>query len=336
MTSVESRFDIAIVMPVLNEAKYLGQTLEQIYRQDFPMDRVEIVIADGGSMDGTRAIAESFRDRFGSLKVLDNPGRRPSSGRNVGVRNSMAPYVLVLDGHTYIPSRTLLSDMLALFRTTEAKCLCRAQPLMPPDINEFEMAVALCRASRLGHNPSSDIFSENEGVVDPTSSGAMYDRTVFEQLGSFDENFDACEDVDFNYRLNQAGHKAVISPKLKVFYYPRSTLNGLWRQMVRYGKGRFRLAWKHDRFSVMQWLAAAGILGLGTLAVVSLFSNAVFDVLRVALASYVLVVLFSSLYVALTRRHLGCLLYGPLIYPVIHFGLGIGFLSEAAEHYLKK
>ncbi len=332
----ESKFKLAIVMPVLNEEKFINQTLEQIYMQDFPMDQVEIVIADGGSTDRTREIAEGFKKRFGSFKILDNPVRRPSSGRNVGIKNTTAPYVAVLDGHIYIPSKTLLRDIVELFTTTGAHCLCRPQPLTPPDINEFETAVALCRGSLLGHKPGSEIYSDYEGEVDPTSSGAMYARSVFEQVGYFDENFDACEDVEFNFRIKKKGLKSFLSPKLKIFYYPRSTLGALWRQMVRYGKGRFRFAYKHNEFSLIQWLAAAGVAGFALLLVLSLFSAGVASVFRTLVGLYLLVVIFFSLFLAIKEKHLSCLFYGPLIFPTIHFGLGVGFLSGLYEQLTKK
>jgi GT2 family glycosyltransferase len=326
MTDSDSKYKIAIVMPVLNEERFLGGTLDQVYMQDFPMEQVEVVIADGGSTDRTRDIAAQYKDRFGSLKILDNPRRLSSAGRNIGVRNSSAPYILVLDGHSYLPGKTLLEDMVELFESTDADCLCRPQPLNPPDISDLQRVVACCRASALGHNPSSDIYSDFQGTVDPTSSGAMYRRSVFEQIGYFDENFDACEDVDFNFRIHMARLKAIISPKLKVFYYPRATLTGLWRQMVRYGKGRFRLAHKHRQLAPMQMLAAVGIVALALLLLLSLVSEAAWNWLTTLIGIYVLVVVGYSAWLAHDRERLGCLLVGPLVFPIIHFGLGWGFL----------
>jgi succinoglycan biosynthesis protein ExoA len=336
MTTRESKFELAVIMPVLNEEKYIGRTLEQIYQQDYPMDKVEIVVVDAGSTDRTREIAESFKNRFGSLKVLDNPVQRPSSGKNLGIKNTTAPYVVVLDGHIYLPSKNLLRDIVDLFKTTGAKCMCRPQPLMPPNISEFEMAVALCRGSAMGHKPGSEIYSESEGEVDPTSSGAMYARSVFEKIGYFDENFDACEDVDFNYRIKKAGLKSFLSPRLKVSYYPRSSIGALWRQMVRYGKGRFRFAFKHREFSLFQWLAGAGVFGFFLLMFLSLFSSTIASAFRTVTALYLLVVVFFSFFLTVKHKYLGCLLYGPLILPTIHFGLGAGFLSGLYGQFVER
>ncbi len=334
MTTDDHQFDIAVIMPVLNEEKHIGATLDQIYMQDYPMDRVQVIVADGGSTDSTREIVGSFKGRFGSLKLLDNPRRLSSAGRNVGARNSNARYLLVLDGHTHLPSRTLFKDMVALFESTGAACLCRPQPLTPPNISEFEKSVALCRGSLLGHKPGSEIYSDGEAQVDPTSSGAMYTREVFEKVGAFDESFDACEDVDFNFRVHQHGLKAWTSPKLTVFYYPRSSLDALWRQMVRYGRGRFRLTEKHKLFSPIMTLAAAGIAGLCLLLAASLVSSWAASWFRTLIGLYLLLIVFFSGYLSQRHRHLGCLLYGPLIFPTVHFGLGVGFLYEMVRKLL--
>ena len=333
MFEKKSKFDLAVIMPVYNEAKYIAQTLDQLYQQDYPMDKIEIVVADGGSTDGTREIVESYKNRFGSLKLLENPIKKPSSGRNAGVKNSTAPYIVVIDGHVYLPSKNLFKDIIETFKTIEADCLCRPQPLLPPDLNEFELSVGLCRGSFLGHKPGSEIYSDFEGEVDPTSSGGMWTRETFEKIGYFDEQFDACEDVDFNYRVWKSRLKSYLSPKLTIFYYPRSTLKGLWRQMFRYGLGRFRFSQKHNLTSPIQWIAGAGVLGFVLLLLLSFMFTPVFGLFKNAVGLYMLLVIFSSAYLTVSKKHLGCLLFGALIFPTIHFGLGMGFLAGILEKF---
>ncbi len=318
-------------MPVLNEARYIGQTLAQLLEQDFPMEKVEVVIGDGGSTDGTREIVETFQGKFGSLKIADNVARLPSSGRNVGVKHTTAPYFLVLDGHCYIPNRKLLQQMVEIFERTKADCLCRPQPLNPPDISEFQTAVALCRDSALGHKPGSEIYANYEAEVDPTSSGAMYRRSVFSEIGYFDERFDACEDVDFNFRVRQAGLRAYLSPKLAILYYPRENIRGLWRQMGRYGRGRYKFAKKHNEFSLIQWFSGAVVAGFVLFAFLSFFSETILTLFLLATGSYLLLVILFSTHVAMSKGRMSLIRYGPFIYPTIHFGLGYGFLKGLCE-----
>ncbi len=336
MADDKAKLHLSIVIPVRNEGVFLGQTLDQIYLQDFPMDRVEIIVVDGGSNDDTRHIAESFKGRFGSIKVLDNARLFASAGKNIGINNSSAPYVVMLNGHTYIPSKNFLANIIALFDSTGADCLCRPRPLNPPDINEFERAVAKCRGSALGHDPSSEAYTDFEGPADPTSSGAFYRREVFEKVGMFDEEFDICNDVDFNYRLKMAGLKSYTSPKLKVFLYPRATIQAQWRHMNRVGMGRFKFTRKHNIFSPLQWFAAIAVLGLCLLLGMSLISRPFFEVFRTIAALYLLTVIGYSFSLYMKEKRLGCMLFGPVIFPTIHFGLGFGFLRALIHRMHKK
>src|SRR5262249_32087017 len=90
-----------------------------------------------------------------------------------------------------------------------------------------------------------------------------YRRKVFERVGPFDEDFDACEDVEFNHRVERAGLRCFFTPVVRVRYCPRTKLGGLFRQMARYGRGRIRLLRKHpETFSLSSFLPAVFLLGL--------------------------------------------------------------------------
>ncbi len=321
--------DVAVVMPVRNESRFIEDTLNQILEQDYPTDKIQVVVADGHSTDGTVDIVNTFQDRLPQLKVVINNVGGPGPGRNQGIQNTTAPYIIVIDGHVHIPSKTLLRDMVETFERTRAYCLCRPQPLNPPGINLFQEAVALARGSILGHNPDSDIYSNVEKETDPTSSGAMWRREVFERLGYFDENFDACEDVDLNYRVKLSGMKAWLSPKLRVYYYPRDSVGSLWRQMFRYGVGRFRFSRKHKRLSLMQLLAPIGVVGFvifGLASILGADGSQEFTASMVTL--YLLLIFGASALISLQKKQFAYMFSLPVIFPVIHFGLGTGFLVE--------
>src|SRR5204863_2792068 len=93
----------------------------------------------------------------------------------------------------------------------------------------LQRAIAAARASRLGHQPDSHIYSAAEGFVPPQSVAVAYRRSVFERVGLFDENFDACEDVELNHRVARAGLRCYFTPRVAVHYYPRSSLTCMFR-----------------------------------------------------------------------------------------------------------
>ncbi|MBZ0156700.1 MAG: glycosyltransferase family 2 protein [Alphaproteobacteria bacterium] len=322
-------------MPVRNERKFIGDTLMQLLRQDYPHDRFEILVVDGMSDDETRETVQELMGKYPQVKLLINEKRLSSAGRNVGFREGKGDIFLVVDGHCHIGSDQFLNSVVACFEESGAACLGRPQPLDPPGIAPFQKAVALARASKLGHGGDSMIYSSYEGYASPVSNGAVYKREVFRDVGYVDESFDACEDVEFNFRVEKAGLKAYMSPAITVRYYPRETLGGLFRQMVRYGQGRFRLVRKHSDALTPGMLAppvfVAGLLLLAAVAAVhTLFAEHWAAVMTGLLAAvygvYVLLIVAESLRIAL-KNGFRYLMYLPFILFAIHIGLGWGILK---------
>ncbi len=266
------------------------------------------------------------------VMLLSNPGRLSSCGRNIGVQHSRADVIVFVDGHCRISSRSLLSDVACVMQETGAECLCRPQPLTTPGTTWFQDVVAHARASFIGHGRESTIYATQcEGFIDPTTSGAVYRRSVFDLVGGYDERFDACEDLEFNYRVFRAEIPAYLSPRLAVAYQPRSSLSGLFRQAVRYGRGRFRFMRKHRAgATVAQLVPAAFVAGLALGAAASLASGFVRQAFPLALAAYATLVLAFSAGLAVRHgwRHL---VVAPAVYLTIHLGFGVGFWAEAFE-----
>jgi len=325
---------ISVILPVRNEARSIGALLDQLAGQAYPPDRYEILVADGQSTDGTRHLVQARAALSAApIRLIDNPGIRSGAGRNAGVAAATGEIVLFIDGHCEVPSPRLLQDTVDLMRETGADCLCRPQPLIAFSPAGIGRIIADARASTLGHGRDSLIYNmTHSGFVHPASSGATYRRELFERLGPYDESFDACEDVEFNTRVADAGYKAYTDPRVAVYYEPRRSFIGLFRQMKRYGTGRVRLSRKHPASaSLSQWapavllaLLAAGIAGCIAAAVLNSWIPAL---LAVPAATFLLMILAAS--ADLGRRH-GArhALLGPFAYCAIYGGLGAGMWME--------
>ena len=93
----ESLPTVSIVMPIRNESKHIRATLETVLDQDYPSDRMEIIIADGLSEDGTREIVEDIAKHHSNLRLLDNLKGIVSPGLNIAIRNAKGDYILRVD-----------------------------------------------------------------------------------------------------------------------------------------------------------------------------------------------------------------------------------------------
>jgi glycosyltransferase involved in cell wall biosynthesis len=327
---------VSVIVPVRNEENYIGQTLRYLLDQDYPADKLEIIVVDGRSDDSTREKVKEIISEDARVMLLDNPRRISSAARNIGARSARGEIVTFVDGHVYISNNQLIKNTVLLMRENDVSVLSRPQFLDTPENDFFQRAVAAARKSKLGHGLDSTIYMKEDGFVDPASSGASYSREIFTDIGYFDEDFDAAEDVDFNYRVGKAGYKSFTSIKLAIYYYPRKNLADLFKQMARYGVGRFRLFRKH-RIAVTSgaMMLAVYFVGLAFLAAASLFFRPFATTLAVYFGLYLFLILSSSIVLAARGefRHLFVL---PAIYIVIHAGLAYGQLKEAIGSIFRK
>jgi len=320
---------ISIVMPVRNEAQHIAATLEQLVTQDYPVDDYEILVVDGCSSDDTRDIVNQFVRQGAPIRLLDNPRCWSSAGRNVGAQAARGDVVLVIDGHCEIPSDGHLRSVASAFLSSDADVIGRPQPLTVRQANSLQRAIAVARASRLGHHPDSYIYANEDRYVPAVSVGAAYRRSVFDKLGYFDERFDACEDVDFNCRADQAGLRCYLASDAKGPYYPQRTLGRLFVQLARYGRGRVRLARKHP--ATCSWKSMVPAVFVAWL-LCSAFLAPWFVPARLLFvatcALYTTTVLAESARLAIVHRLGWPALWLPAVFATIHFAAGIGVLGE--------
>lgn len=315
---------ISVILPVRNERAMLPRLIDELLRQNYPSDRFEILVVDGGSSDGTAdLVRRRFTNKHVRIKVLQNPGIRCSAGRNVGIRAAAGDVIVFIDGHCTIPSGNLLEDTAAILAQSRAGCLCRPQPLLAASETNTGEAIAQIRSAQAEREMKSC------GFVDPVQGGCAYRREVFSRVGLFDESFDGCEDAEFNTRVRKAGIRAYADPRLAVHYQPRNDVRALFHQMVRSGRGHVRLLRKHAGSVAKAQFAPIAILPIIVLTVLAWFALPVrvAELLSIPLASMAAAVVVASLRLGI-RHGSGSAFRAPWIYSAMYCGLGIGSLIE--------
>ena len=323
---------LTVVVPVRNEEKFVARTLEFLLNQDYPKEKVEILVGIAASKDRTLEVVEQIARRDDRVKPFLNPLGLSSCARTLGAKMATGEVVIYVDGHVWIDNNQIFKNTVRLLGEREVSILSRPQFLDTPENSLFQSAVSLARKSAIGHGRDSTIYTAEESYVDPTSSGATYRKEVFDRVGYFDTDFDACEDVEFNYRCSRAGFKSYLSMKVAVYYYPRASLKDLYRQMIRYGTGRFRLVRKHpETLSPGTLIPVLFVTALPALGLLGIFSRVTSYLFAAAVLLYGVVIGGTSVAIAVKHgwRYLPLL---PVILFAIHSGLGVGFLAGIFQH----
>ena len=321
---------ISVILPVRNEEPFIASTLNDLLRQQYDPQRFELIVVDGESTDQTCQVVEEIAGRCANVRLLHNPQRWSSAARNTGIRAAEGDFIVVVDGHCEIDNERFLHNLADAFVSSGADCLGRPQPLDVSEATTVQRAIAAARSSRLGHHPESFIYAETPQFVPAKSVAVAYRRGVFQQVGYFDECFDAHEDGEFNHRCDLAGLRCYFTPQIAVRYVPRGNLRSLLRQMIRYGRGRVRFSRKHSG----TWGLGALIPALFVLYVLlgGILASAVHTFAVpyvVGLGIYAAVVTAYSIAVTAQERKPYMLFWLPLVFLAIHVGAGVGILAEA-------
>lgn len=325
MKPTEGILLVSILMPVRNEAGFIQRSLGAVLAQNYPAECMEILVADGMSTDGTRAIVEQLAKKYPnvSLKILDNPGKIVSTGLNIALRHARGGIIIRVDGHTIIAPDYVRQCVETLRRTNADNVGGRMNAI---GNTPFGKAIALGTSAPFGIGGGRFHYSDREEWVDTVYMGA-WSRRVFERIGLFDEELVRDQDDEINYRLRKHGGRILLSPAIRSQYAVRSAPSSVWRQYYQYGFYKVRVLQKHP-LQMRPRQFAPLLLVTAFLAGPSLaffFSWGLWLLVFVA-GSYLLANLVASILVA-QRHGWQYLSKLPLVFSILHFSYGLGFLA---------
>ncbi len=223
----------SLVIPMRNEAAYVGRCLDSVLAQIRDRDDVEVLCVDGRSTDGTRAIIERYAAQDGRVRLIDNPEYIVPTGMNRALRVARGNIIIRLDCHSeYAPD--YIEQCIAVLERTGADNVGGYITTLPGEDSSVGRAIAAATSSRFGVGGSAFRVGGPEQEVDTVPFGC-FRRDVFGRFGSYDERLVRNQDIELNARIRRGGGRIVISPDIRLTYYNRSTFAGLRQQAFNNG-----------------------------------------------------------------------------------------------------
>ena len=318
-TSAASEHVLAVV-PCLNERAHIAKLLGDLLADSAEMDLM-IVVADGGSTDGTQQIVERIAAAEPRVRLIHNAERIQSAGVNHAVREfgGGRHWLARLDAHAAYP-KGFISTLICEARRTGASSVVVA--MRSEGENCFQRAAAVAQNSVLGTGGAAHRRPGDEGFVDH-GHHALFDLKQFEGVGGYDGTLSHNEDAEFDIRLKHAGGRIWLTRAIEVTYFPRSHPGALYRQYVNYGRGRARTLLNHRmRPKVRQFLPAC--------VLPTVLAAAIAPWIPLALAPAVLwsaSCLLSGVALGLQQKR-RCAFASGVAAMIIHLGWSVGFWRE--------
>lgn len=317
---------LSVVCPIYNEERYIEKCINSILRQDYPKDKLEIILVDGMSTDRTREIVKSYMQKYSFIKMLDNPERIVPYAMNIGILASRGEIIIRLDGHVEYPNNyfSQLEKHLIELNADNVGALCETLPC-GPSTKEIAIAEALSSSFGMG-NSYFRIGCDEIRQVDTVPFGC-FKREVFDKVGLYDNELVRNQDDELNGRIIKNGGKIYLIPTIVTKYYARDKVFKVWKMFYQYGLYKPLVNKKlGSPATIRQFFPLAFVIGLVFGAVLACFSRTIAVLYTSVLALYALLSLYFTLKSIKRTGKLGLVLYQPLIYLVVHISYGLGYL----------
>jgi succinoglycan biosynthesis protein ExoA len=321
-----ARSRVLVVVPTLNERAHIDDILRGLIAEAPSFQRLQVVVADGGSTDGTVEAAAAMSARCPLVHVIHNPARIQSAAVNLAVRHfgAGADVLIRCDAHAEYPGDFCRRLVDTLNRVGADEVVV---PMDSIGARGMQRAIAWVSNSPIGTGGAAHRAGRRSGFVDH-GHHAAFRLAAFRRAGGYDETFTHNEDAELDCRQRALGAKVYLDADIRVRYRPRQTLAALARQYDRYGAGRARTVLRHRGSLRFRQLAVPAHLILMVVSLLLVMWPAPWGRIGwVWPLVYLSALVAASGWLAFRQRSL-CGLWAAPVAAVMHAAWGWGFLRS--------
>ena len=312
---------VTVAVPIRNEAEFIEKCLRSVMESDYPADRMEILVVDGMSTDGTREIVRRLASEDQRVRLLDNPERIQNYALNKAIRESKGEIIIRVDGHAAVAPDFVSRSVRVLNERPDV--WCAGGVLETVGSTYIGRVVSAAMSSPFGVGGANFRTGSSEGYVEAVPFGA-HRRSMFDRIGLYDEQLLCNEDDELILRIIEAGGKQYRDPSIRSFYYPRHSLWKLARQYFRYGFWRIRTIQKHKRVAHLRQIVPLVFVLAWVVLLVGSMLWAPLWFATAGFAGLYLLALLAGAVDAARRKGLAAALLVPAVVAIMHFAYGLG------------
>ena len=230
---------ISVVLVTYNGEKTIEDCLNLFFEQDYPKDRIEMIIADGGSTDKTLKIIKSYQKKYPKvIKLIDNPKKYKvgrGGGADIASQKATGEFILMIDQDNLLPQKFWLKSMAEILVNNKDISCVQSLTLIPKEGSimdkylgatgiEDPFAVPYSLKSEVILHPNKFKYNKKEKyyiyTIDKNEFYYGGDNGFLIRKKDFFENGGYTQDIDNFYRmaLNKRKYKVAIPSDLRVFH----------------------------------------------------------------------------------------------------------------------
>jgi len=245
--SLDKPTRVSVIIPCYNEERYIGKVLANLADQ-YKIEDCEIIVVDGLSFDNTHAVVSKFIAENQNLhvRVMDNPARNIPAALNIGIAHAKGDIIVRMDAHA-VPSADYVRRCVEVLTDSNIDVVGMACRVRPGSDSVIGRAIALAVSHPFGIGDAKyRVPDSSSQYVDTVAFGA-FRKTLWEELGGYNENLLTNEDYDFHYRVRRRDGRIFLDTSCYCDYFARPTIRSLIAQYFRYGQWKAQMIKLHPR-----------------------------------------------------------------------------------------
>jgi glycosyltransferase involved in cell wall biosynthesis len=316
---------ISIIIPCLNEEKYIANCIESILVSDIDREKTEVIFVDGMSDDKTRDIIQSYMQEYTCIKLLINSKKITPISMNIGINAALGEYIFILSAHAEY-EKTYFKELVSYIEDLQANCIGGLLYTDVKNKNKKSHSIKDVLTHRFGVGNTSFRTGSSEIKEVDTVAFGCYKKSTFKTYGMFDERLIRNLDIELNKRIINGGGKIYLIPDVGCTYYARenftdlaknSYANGYWNILTAYYTKTFR------SLSIRHFVPLIFVLSLLIPLLLSFVYMPLYWIALFSLVSYLSLVIIISIKMKNSFNSIGYLITSFLM---LHMSYGVGSL----------
>ena len=321
---------VSFAIVAYNEEKTLPKLLQDLSAQDYPHEKIEVLLIDSMSTDNTWDIMQKFSNDshdFMNVRVFKNEKKNIPSGHNVAVRNFVGDALCRVDAHATMPAE-FISKNVEVLKSGEYACGGR-RPNIINDAAPWKKTLLIAEQSMFGSSFAS--YRRSDKKMYTTSLFCpMIRREVFEKVGEYNELLPRSEDNDMGQRIREAGFKLCYDPSIVYYQHTRNSLGKMLRQKYLNGYWIGKTMGINPKcFSLFHFVPFCFVLGILLVSILAAFG--IWQLSALLWSVYGLFIVANSVLEIATHKFSFANLLLPILFFLLHFCYGIGTVVGLIE-----
>ncbi len=321
---------VSVILPTRNEINHIKTCIDSIVSNTYPQDKIEILVIDGMSEDGTPDVVVEYAGKYSNIKLLHNQAKIVPTALNIGILAAAGDIIIRMDAHSIYPVN-YISELVLSLNEYDADNVGGVWVTKPANNTPQAKAIAFASSSKFGVGDAlyrTIVSNKQTPIETDTVPFGCYKKEVFSKIGMFDEELIRNQDDEFNARLIETGGKILLLPWLKIEYFSRSNFRQMTKMFYQYGLFKPLVNMKLKRPATLRQFVPV-------LFVMYLFFLLFQPLIYMPLTKYALlpILIYSILNVYVSFLSKGnsynfkVKLIIPIAFFLIHFSYGVGYLN---------